>query len=173
MKVSEVTAEWLKTIDYKVVSTFNGPTIEGVKFRKLNPIVDGRGDLIELWSEPWEGFEAPKHVYQSATDYGVVKGWHLHAVHSDQMTVTRGKVQITAVDIREDSKTFGQVNVFILGTANPGLLRIEPGILHGWKALSRPEIRVVNVQTHVYDPADEFKFEWDTVLEDVWEPKNG
>ena len=173
MQVADVTAEWLKTIEYKMVSTFNGPTIEGVKLRRLNPIVDGRGDLIELWSEPWEGFEPPKHVYQSATDYGVIKGWHLHAEHSDQMTVTRGKVQVVAVDIRPNSQTFGQVNSFILSTATPGLLRIEPGILHGWKALSRPEIRVVNVQTHVYDPGDEFKFPWDTVLETVWEPKNG
>ena len=173
MQVADVTAEWLKTIEYKIVSTSNGPTIEGVKLRRLNPIVDGRGDLIELWSEPWEGFEPPKHVYQSATDYGVIKGWHLHAEHSDQMTVTRGKVQVVAVDIRPNSQTFGQVNSFILSTASPGLLRIEPGILHGWKALSRPEIRVVNVQTHVYDPGDEFKFLWDTVLENVWEPKNG
>lgn len=173
MKVSEVTADWLKTIDFKVVSTMQGPTIEGVKFRKLNSIVDGRGDLIELWSEPWEGFEQPKHVYQSATDYGVVKCWHLHAVHSDQMTVTRGKVQVTVADIREDSPTFGQVNVFFMGTAAPGLLRVPPGLLHGWKALTAPEIVVVNVQTHVYDPGDEFKFPWDTVLENVWEPKNG
>lgn len=173
MKVSEVTAEWLKTVKFERKSTFNGPTIEGVVFRKLNPIVDGRGDLIELWSEPWEGFEPPKHVYQSATDYGVVKGWHLHAVHSDQMTVTRGKVQISVADIREDSPTFGHVNVFIFSTAHPGLLRIPPGLIHGWKALSHPEILVVNVQTHIYDPADEFKFEWDVVLPEVWEPKNG
>ena len=173
MKVSEVTEEWLKSIKYEVKSTMQGPTIEGVRFKKLTPIVDGRGDLVELWSQPWEGFEQPAHVYQSATDYGVVKGWHLHAVHSDQMTVTRGKVQITVVDIREGSPTLGHVNVFILSTASPGLLRIEPGLLHGWKALSRPEIRVVNVQTHVYDPKDEFKFPWNVVLEDVWEPKNG
>lgn len=173
MKVPEVTAEWLKQQKYELKSTFNGPTIEGVILRELKPIVDGRGDLIELWSEPWEGFDRPKHVYQSATDYGVVKCWHLHEIHADQMTVTRGKVQVVVIDIREGSPTFGHVNSFILSTAHPGLLRVPAGLLHGWKALSQPEIRVVNVQSHVYDPKDEFKFDWDTILPDVWEPKNG
>ncbi len=44
----------------------------------------------------------PEHVYQSATDYGVVKCWHLHDRHTDQFTVTRGKLQVTLVDIRPD-----------------------------------------------------------------------
>jgi hypothetical protein len=29
------------------------------------------------------------------------------------------------------------------------------------------------LQSHVYDAADEFKFPWDCVLADVWEPRNG
>jgi dTDP-4-dehydrorhamnose 3,5-epimerase len=65
------------------------------------------------------------------------------------------------------------VNVFIAGTLNPLLVRIPPGIMHGWKALSSPEVLVVNFQSHVYDPADELKFPWDCVLESVWEPRNG
>jgi hypothetical protein len=32
---------------------------------------------------------------------------------------------------------------------------------------------VVNLQSHVYDPADEFKFPWDCVLARTWEPRNG
>jgi len=46
-------------------------------------------------------------------------------------------------------------------------------VMHGWKALTQPEVIVVNLQSHVYDSADEFKFAWDCVLEQVWEPKNG
>jgi hypothetical protein len=46
-------------------------------------------------------------------------------------------------------------------------------IMHGWKALTQPEVIVVNLQSHVYDAADEFKFPWDCVLADVWEPRNG
>ena len=172
MKTSDVTVEWLKTIQF----TVRGPgavSIDGVVHRKLNPIVDGRGELTELWSEPWEGFSPPVHIYQSGTDYGVAKCWHLHEIHTDQFAISRGKVQVVIADIREGSPTFGEVNVFFFGSLNPGLLRIPAGLLHGWKALSGPETLVLNFQSHVYDASDEYKFTWDCVLDEVWQPRNG
>src|SRR6266508_3161113 len=101
----DVTIEWLQSLHYQIQSASRPPTIEGAIVKDLRVNLDGRGDVIELWSRPWiegEGLVMPAHVYQSATDYGVV-----------------------------------------------------------------------NLQSHIYDAADEFKFPWDCVLEDVWEPKNG
>jgi dTDP-4-dehydrorhamnose 3,5-epimerase len=176
MRAHDVTVEWLKTIPYAVQSPYRPPTIEGVIVKDLKVLLDGRGDVVELWSRPWveaEGMMIPEHVYQSATDYGVVKCWHLHDAHTDQFTVTRGKLQVTLVDIRPDSPTFGHVNPIFLGSTRPRLIKIPPRIMHGWKALSAPDVLVVNLQSHVYDAADEFKFPWDCVLADVWEPRNG
>ena len=172
----DVTIEWLQSLHYQIQSASRPPTIEGAIVKDLRVNLDGRGDVIELWSRPWiegEGLVMPAHVYQSATDYGVVKCWHLHDIHTDQFTVTRGKLQVTLVDIRPNSPTFGHVNPIILGGQRPRLIKIPPMIIHGWKALSAPEVIVVNLQSHIYDAADEFKFPWDCVLEDVWEPKNG
>src|SRR3712207_9150688 len=58
-------------------------------------------DALPIW--PWvdEGLSEIQHVYQSATDCGVVKCWHLHDIHTDQFTVTRGKLQITLVRSEE------------------------------------------------------------------------
>jgi dTDP-4-dehydrorhamnose 3,5-epimerase len=176
MHPKKVTTDWLKTRKYKVQSSFKPPTIKGVVLKELDALVDGRGDVIELWSKPWvkkEGFVMPTHCYQSATDVGVVKCWHLHAKHTDQFSVTRGKIQIVLVDIRQRSKTFGHVNSIFMGTQKPGLLMIPPGIMHGWKALSHPEVIVVNFQSHIFDPHDEYRFPWDCVLKEVWEPING
>jgi dTDP-4-dehydrorhamnose 3,5-epimerase len=170
-----VRVDWLQSLSFTVRSPSDTPSIEGVIVRPLTSHVDGRGEVTELWSQPWcaSGMIEPAHVYQSATDYGVVKCWHLHDVHTDQFVVTRGKLQVTLVDIRETSPTFRDVNVIILGSLAPRLVKIPPGVMHGWKALSQPEVIVVNFQSHVYDPADEFKFAWDCVLESVWEPRNG
>jgi dTDP-4-dehydrorhamnose 3,5-epimerase len=176
MRAAEVTVEWLRSICYTIQSPYRPPTIGGVVAKDLQVHLDGRGDVIELWSKPWiesEGLVYPAHVYQSATDYGVVKCWHLHDIHTDQFTVTRGKLQVTLVDIRPDSPTFGHVNPIFLGGTRPRLIKIPPMVMHGWKALSEPEVIVVNLQSHVYDARDEFKFPWDCVLADVWEPKNG
>ncbi|MDO8506987.1 MAG: dTDP-4-dehydrorhamnose 3,5-epimerase family protein [bacterium] len=167
-----VTEDWLKEQKFEV----SRDLIDGVIVKELKSIIDGRGDVIELWSLPWvenENLMVPKHCYQSATDYGVTKCWHLHEIHIDQFTVTRGKLQVVMVDTRKDSPTFGKVNSIILGTGQPRLIKIPNGIMHGWKALSRPEVIVVNFQTEVYDPGDELKFTWDCIIPEVWEPKNG
>lgn len=172
MKPSEVNEAWLQKQKFVVSKDL----IEGVIVKQLKPIVDGRGSVTELWSLPWvesEGFVVPKHCYQSFTDYGVTKCWHLHEIHTDQFTVTRGKLQVCLIDIREESPSFGKANSIILGTDQPRLIKIPPGIMHGWKALSQPEVIVTNFQSEVYDPADEFKLRWDCVMTEMWEPKNG
>ncbi len=174
MNAAQVTAEWLQARPFRIQPT-GRVTIAGVLVRELKVNLDGRGDVTELWSAPWmaDGFVRAEHAYQSATDHGVIKCWHLHEVHTDQFTVTRGKLQVVMADLREDSPTFLHVNSVFLGSLAPRLMKIPPRILHGWKALTPPEVLVVNFQSHVYDAKDEFKFPWDTVLADVWEPKHG
>ncbi len=151
--------------------------IEGMRMKHLQTHLDGRGDVIEMWSLPWidrgEEWIVPKHIYQSATDHGVIKAWHLHALHTDQFVITRGKMQVVCVDVREDSPTHGCVESWIVGVQRPALILIPPGVLHGWKALSAPETIVVNLQSEPYDPSDEIRFPWDTILTDIWEPNNG
>lgn len=172
----DVTVKWLQSIDYKIIPVWEGITIEDVYTKDLEVHLDGRGDVTELWSKPWveqEGLLDVAHVYQSATDYGVVKCWHLHDKHTDQFTVTRGKLQVTLVDLRSTKSTFGHVNTIFLGSLRPRLIKIPPMVMHGWKALSSPEVIVVNLQSHVYTPNDEWKFPWDCVLKDTWQPQNG
>lgn len=169
-----LTPDWLRTIAFDV-RRGPQPGIDGVVVRKLTPYVDGRGDVTELWSEQWEGegVGPTRHVYQSVIDFGVVKSWHGHLSHTDQFVVTRGKLQLAIADVREASSTFRQVNVLVAGSLNPLLVRVPPGVMHGWKALSRPEAIVLNFQSDVYDPADQFKLPWDCVLPEIWEPRNG
>src|SRR3989442_1891195 len=171
MLAKDVTTEFLRGVTFELK---RGATIEGVMVRDLTAHVDGRGDVIELWSEGWDDRRVlrPRHVYQSATDAGVVKAWHLHQEHTDQFTCTRGKLQVAIADVRSGSPTFGQVNSFVLGVQRPLMIQIPPGTIHGWKALTPPEAIVVNFQTHVYDPADEFKFPSDCVLTAGWELAN-
>jgi len=174
MNAADVTIPWLKNLKLAIQPPGRA-TIDGLIVRDLVVNLDGRGEVTELWSAPWmsQGLVRAEHAYQSATDAGVVKAWHLHQIHTDQFTVTRGKLQVTLVDVRESSPTFGHVNALFLGNLRPRLLKIPPMIVHGWKALSSPEVLVVNFQSHVYDVKDEFKLPWDCVLTGIWEPLNG
>lgn len=175
MKPSQVTEEWLKKQKFTIEK---GITIEGVFVKELKAHIDDRGDVIELWSTAWPEFKDgtvinTTHSYQSATDPGVVKCWHLHEIHTDQFTVTRGKLQVSLVDIREGSPTFGVANYLIMGHGIPRFMKIPAGIMHGWKALGDKESIVVNYQSHPYDASDEYKYTWDCVLPEIWGPHNG
>ena len=88
MHAKDITEEWLRSLSFTRVSGGTA-TIDGVLYRPLTVHLDGRGDVTELWSAPWPGVSKPAHVYQSATDFGVVKCWHVHEEHTDQFTVTR------------------------------------------------------------------------------------
>ncbi len=173
MRLRDMTAEWLKQQKFLIQK---GITIEGVTVKDLTVNLDGRGEVTEMWSSSWvgqNGIQMAKHVYQSATDFGVVKCWHAHEIHTDQFVVTRGKIQVAMVDLREDSPTFLHVNTVFMGELRARLVVIPAGIMHGWKSLSQPEVRVMNFQTEVFDPSDEIRFDWDTVLTEIWQPRNG
>jgi len=175
MNPDKITEEWLKKQKFTIEK---GITIGGVFLKELKAHIDDRGDVVELWSTEWPEYKEgkvidTKHIYQSATDPGVVKCWHLHNIHTDQFTVTRGKLQVSLIDVREGSPTFGQANYVILGEGMPRFLQIPPGIMHGWKALGNKESIVVNFQSHPYDPDDEYKYTWDCVLKEIWGPHNG
>jgi dTDP-4-dehydrorhamnose 3,5-epimerase len=171
---ADVDETWLKSRSF-LRQRPAAATIAGVLVRDLTVHLDGRGSLTELWSSTWlpQGIVRAEHSYQSVTEFGVVKCWHLHAIHTDQFVITRGKAQISLVDLRPDSPTFLHVNALFAGYDRPRLIQIPPGVMHGWKALLSPELIVTNFQSHPYDAADEFKFPWNCVLEDLWEPRNG
>lgn len=165
----------LSEINFKINPSFNKPKIKGVYYKDLKTHVDSRGDLTELWSDNWIKKEpiAKKiaHVYLNTTHQGVTKAWHVHEKTYSQYTCVKGKMQIVLVDIRAGFKTFGQVDRFIIGTMTPGYIKIPPGVLKGWKSFDGNSIIVNLLTTSKVD--DNFKYPWNSILKNVWEPKNG
>ena len=64
-------------------------------------------------------------------------------------------------DLRDDSPTRGQSDVFYLGEHNRALLFIPHGVAHGYRVLGAQPMGLVYYTTHVYNPADELRRDWD------------
>ncbi len=133
--------------------------IHGVRTRKLRLIPDERGFLMELLRSDWEEFQKFGQVYVTAVYPGVVKGWHYHKVQTDYFICIAGMAKVVLYDAREDSPTYGEVNEFFMGTLNPMLLVIPPGVMHGFKGISQEMALIVNVPTELYryDQPDEYR----------------
>jgi dTDP-4-dehydrorhamnose 3,5-epimerase len=146
-------------VDEGLTVRSSGGLIEGFGVRRARVIADERGRLGEILraDDPW--FEKFGQVYFTTTYPGVVKAWHYHKKQTDHFYVVRGTVKVALYDARPDSSTRGTVHELYLGEHCPGLVRIPPGVQHGWMCVSQEEAYIINIVSEPYDYAhpDEFR----------------
>jgi dTDP-4-dehydrorhamnose 3,5-epimerase len=150
--------------------------IEGVAVRRIKVLADERGRLGEIMraDDPW--FEKFGQAYFTTTYPGVVKAWHYHKKQTDHFCVIKGMVKLALYDRREDSPTHGMVNELYMGEHCPALLRIPPGVLHGWMCVGATEAYIVNVVSEMYNYTDPDELRTDPHNNDIpydWERKDG
>lgn len=133
--------------------------IEGVTVRKLRLIPDERGFLMEMLRSDWEEFDKFGQVYVTAVYPGVVKGWHYHKIQTDRFVCLAGMAKVVLYDGRDGSPTYGEVNEFFMGIQNPILLKIPPGVMHGFKGISPDMTLIVNIpsEPYNYENPDEYR----------------
>lgn len=133
--------------------------IDGAVLRKLKVIPDERGHLFEILRPDWPEFISFGQVYATAVKPGWVKAWHYHKKQHDNFCVIRGRGRIVLYDPRENSPTKGAVEEHILSAEEPHLLRIPPGVLHGFESAGPQECWILNVPTHPYryEEPDEYR----------------
>jgi dTDP-4-dehydrorhamnose 3,5-epimerase len=124
--------------------------IEGVATKKLKVIPDERGRLMECLRNDDELFIQFGQMYMTTTFPGVVKGWHLHRKQWDNIVCVKGMIKLVLFDDRPESPTKGRLDQFFIGEHNPTLVRVPPGLWHGWKCVSVEEAFIVNAPTEVY-----------------------
>lgn len=106
----------------------------------------------------------------SRSSKGVLRGLHFQKTkpQGKLVRVVKGEVYDVAVDIRQDSTTFGQWVAIILSENNKKQLWVPPGFAHGFLVLS--EIADFEYKcTSFYDPNDEACILWnDKDIEIEW-----
>ena len=107
----------------------------------------------------WEEYDKFGQVFVTAVYPGVVKGWHYHKIQTDHFICVHGMAKVVLYDGREGSPTHGEVNEFFTGEQNPTLLKIPPGVMHGFKGIGQEMTLIVNVPTELYnhEQPDEYR----------------
>jgi dTDP-4-dehydrorhamnose 3,5-epimerase len=139
--------------------------IDGVKFRRARPVSHDKGHLTEAFRADWGLTEAPiVQVNVTTTFPGHVRAWGLHEGTTDRLFASAGSLCVVCFDGRRGSRTFGQVNEFLLGSRNQGLVVIPPGVYHGWKNVGTDEVVIVSMPSRLYDHdgPDRWELPWDS-----------
>ncbi|MFQ6083881.1 MAG: dTDP-4-dehydrorhamnose 3,5-epimerase family protein [Candidatus Aminicenantia bacterium] len=149
--------------------------IEGVKVKQLKLNFDDRGFLTEVLKEGEEIFQDIKQCTFTETYPGVIKAFHWHKRQTDIWFFSQGLAQVVLYDLRKDSPTHKETNVFYMGEKNPLILSIPPGVAHGYRVLSQKPVQLVYFTTQSYDPEnpDEERIPFnDSGIGFDWETKN-
>ncbi len=99
---------------------------------------DKRGYFKEILIEKLINKKFPFKV-MSYSKKNVIRGLHLQKKKSQGkfVTVIKGKIFDTVVDLRKNSKTFGKKFSIILSEKNSKSIYVPPGFAHGFCALER------------------------------------
>jgi dTDP-4-dehydrorhamnose 3,5-epimerase len=137
---------------------FEKQKIEDVILVKPKVFGDNRGFFMESYKKSdfyANGinveFNQDNH---SKSAKGVLRGLHYQAAPYEQAKVVRcakGRIYDVAVDIRPDSKTFGQYVKVELSEENKHMLYIPAGFAHGFVALS-DEVELLYKASGEYNP---------------------
>jgi len=127
--------------------------IEGVKLIDLKTIHDERGKIMHMLKKTDMHFIEFGEIYFSCAWPNVIKAWHVHKTMTLNNAVIQGNAKLVLYDLRENSKTKGELNEFFLGEDNYKLLQIPPGIANGYKPYGSKLCVLANcaTETHAKD----------------------
>ncbi|MEX1198742.1 MAG: dTDP-4-dehydrorhamnose 3,5-epimerase [Pseudohongiellaceae bacterium] len=142
----------------------------------LKPAVHGdeRGFFMETWRQslfdelvPGTQFVQDNH---SKSRQGILRGMHyqLEQPQGKLIRVVSGEIYDVAVDLRADSRTFGESVGVHLSADNKQQLWVPPGFAHGFYVISETAEMVYKCSDY-YAPDDEYTLLWnDPELEIDW-----
>ena len=147
--------------------------IDGLYVVEQDVSKDNRGSFVKNFNK--DEFNANnlecdfKESYYTKSKEDVIRGMHFQTPphdHAKLITVISGTILDVVLDIRKNSKTFGESFSIELSRENKKSLFIPRGLAHGFGVLSDIAIAYYNV-TSVYNPShdegilyDSFNYEW-------------
>lgn len=142
-------------------------SIEGLVIIEPKVFEDERGYFMESYKESFikENFPEIDFIQdnESKSTYGVIRGLHFQKPPFEQTKLVRvieGEVLDVAVDIRQNSSTFGKWESVILSGKNKKQFFIPKGFAHGFSVLSQNAIVQYKVD-NIYNPESETGIKFD------------
>ena len=122
---------------------------------KLNEIFDSNGSVLHMIKSSSPEFKNFGECYISEINFNSIKAWKLHSKQTQNISVPTGKIKMVLYDSRKDSSTFKELIELNLGRPNNYLrITIPPGVIYGFKCLSRPNALLVNCTDIEHDPKE-------------------
>lgn len=146
--------------------------IDEVKHIPINCYVDDRGYLTQVIQTTDGLMPSISRIYVTGNfSKGVIRGFHKHFKEWKGFFVPKGAAKFVLVDDREKSKTYKEIDTYILSSNRPSVLIIPTGIYNGWMSLDDDTVLIgVSSEPFDRDNPDDVRIPPDT-YGDVWTVK--
>ena len=142
-----------------------------VQLKELKVFSDDRGYMFEGLRKDDALFDGTYGQTLVTVLYpGVVKAWHRHARQADYTLCAVGNVKYCVAYERGQGDV--QIETYYLGEGHQALIKVPPGIWHGYTPIGGQRAVLVHVMDTTYDPTDTQRKDW-LAFGDVWSVKNG
>ena len=139
--------------------------IDGIELKELVIRPDDRGMFVEVLkvTDDLVNGHPFAQISHTSTYPGVVKAFHWHRYQTDYWYCVAGNIRVGLVDLREESPTVGERMALCLGEWARKVLKIPPGVAHGYQVLGSMPAQLIYYATKAYDPdhPDEERIPWD------------
>lgn len=146
---------------------FSTCSLPGLKVIKPRVFRDERGSFWENYRKPLyaEGGVVVDFLQDnvSISRRHTIRGLHYQKGQAKLVSVLSGKIWDVAVDIREDSPTFGRYEAVELDDQERKQFYLPDGFAHGFCVLSETATVLYKVSA-VYNPAEERAIRWNDPL---------
>ena len=129
--------------------------IDGVLITKLDQITDERGTLLHMFRSDEVEFVKFGECYFSEILPSAIKAWKRHHKQTQNLAAPVGSIRLVIYDNRENSATFGNIEILELGRPDDYYrVRIPPGLWYGFTCTSEVPALLANCSDLPHDPSD-------------------
>ncbi|MEP2023207.1 MAG: dTDP-4-dehydrorhamnose 3,5-epimerase family protein [Reichenbachiella sp.] len=142
-------------------SLIQGKTIHESRLVKIEEHSDYRGSFSEIFQKYWGTVLDPVQWSLVKSEPGVLRGMHYHRRHDEYFCLIQGSCYLGLKDMRPDSPTYMESNLYYLTESDLAALVFPKGIVHGWYFIEKSvHVQSVSESYLDYGSEDNFGCRW-------------
>ncbi len=139
---------------------------------KLDTFSDFRGEIWTLYSKEFTDINFVSDKI-TISRFGVLRGFHGDSQTTKLITCLSGQFQLSVVDLRKNSKTYGQTDTFLVSDCEPTVIIVPKGCVNAHLCLSDKCVFYYKWSEEYKGPDEQVTVDWnDPELNIDWVIKN-
>jgi len=143
-----------------IKKTISSKKIDGMKIVVLDTFEDERGEIWTTYSNKHTNIDFVEDKL-TISRFGVLRGFHGDSNTVKLISCLSGRIQFAVADLRKNSKTYGNVETFIISDKEPKVIEVPAGCVNAHLCLSDECVFHYKWSENYAGPDEQVTVSWD------------